>query len=337
MAAMLGQSSVDYAHLTSIDFNQASSNIGTAMGGHFSIGQEETATSPSTEATFSTLDRTMHVCPSSGVTACHLVVPPSCGSGSVTSFANLGSIDTRNAAYGTASDTRSAIGRSLRWAGQDFTKDFSGSCLKVEDKSNKRYLVPAEAANQKCAMSTLFGVNVNKTGFCAGRYVDSKATFAHDPAGRKCRVVTAADFATVSEALNARFAESNALQGGLTLTMRSFNPTDSKLAQELIDGGFVPKVTLSTTFNRETTADFLDGTAVAPSKDLSLTRTQAHALIGEAHDAGNELASGFVNETSFAENILKLSLDGESGISTVNSISPVSSGSGGAVISVPEP
>lgn len=313
LASMLGQSSVDYAHLTSIDFNKASTNIGTAMGGHFTLGSEEAGT----ESTFATLDRTMHVCRDSGVTACHLVVPPSCGSGAMSTFSDLGSMDTRHVAYGSAADTRSAIGRSLRWAGQDFTKDFSGQCLKVDAGSKARYLVPSDVEHRKCAMSTLFGANVNKAGFCNGRYADAKATFAVDPDGRKCRVVTEDDFATVSKALKSRFAESNPLQAGLTLTMKSFKPTDAELAEELTESGFTPRVTLSATFNRETTSEFLNKAVDDESEAVtsaSLSRADMHKLIGEDYSAETStatLGAGFTSEESFAEGIMNLKLEGE--------------------------
>lgn len=316
LSAMLGQSSVDYAHLTSIDFNKASTNIGTAMGGHITLGSK----SAGTESTFATLDRTMHVCKDSGVTACHLVVPPSCGSGNMSTYTDLGSIDAKHAAYGTPAETRSAIGRSLRWAGQDFTKDFSGQCLKVDAGTKARYLVPSDVEHRKCAMSTLFGANVNKPGFCDGRYSDSKATFAVDPDGRKCRVVTAEDFATVSKALKSRFAESNPLQNGLTLTMKSFKPTDADLANELTESGFTPRVTLSATFNRETTQSFLSKDTVAEddadsaTTSASLSRAEMHKLIGEDYEAdtsGATMGAGFTSEESFAEGIMNLTLAGE--------------------------
>jgi hypothetical protein len=215
LSRMLGQTTVDLAHLSEIAFDHAATNLGCAVGGHFEHGLGDTA------STFSTLDRAMHVNSGGEVTACHVVVGPSCGSGSLQVYDNLGSVKPVRT-LGTHEDTRSAIGRSLRWAGQDHTSNLSGACLKVGLGDAVRYLVPAEKADQKCAMSTLFGVNATKEDFCGGRYTKARATKAMCPEGRNCTVVTAEDFGTVKAALLNRFAEKNPLQDGLTLKLKSF-------------------------------------------------------------------------------------------------------------------
>jgi hypothetical protein len=302
IAQMLGQTSVDFAHLKKIEFKKASTNIAVPMGGHFTIGNGQTS------STFATPDREMFVSNDGALTACHLVVPPSCGAGTMASFSDLGEINTEHVAYGTKEQVTSAIGRSLRWSGQPSTENFSGNCLKVTNNNITRYLVPTDTVHTSCAMSTLFGANVNKAGFCDGRYSDKKATFATDPDGRKCRVVTGEDFATVSTALKTRLAEGNPLRNGITLHMESFNENDAAVVQDMTDAGFTPRVSLSATFHRDTTEEFMrkpgDGTA-APS----ISRETMHELIGESMDSAPVI--GGVTSESFADTIMKLSLDGE--------------------------
>ena len=99
--------------------------------------------------------------------------------------------------------------------------------------------------------------------------------------------------------------------------MKSFKPTDAELARELTESGFTPRVTLSATFNRETTAEFLNKAVEeesAATTSVSLSRAEMHKLIGEdyaAETSSNTLGAGFTSEESFAEGIMNLKLAGE--------------------------
>jgi len=308
VAQLLGQTTVDFAHLKQIEFTKASSNIGVPMGGHFHIGVDDTA------STFATADRSMHICNDGNLVACHLVVPPSCGTGTMASFSDLGSVTAEEDCYGTKEQVSSAIGRSLRWSGQATTGNFSGNCLKVTNNNVVRYLVPVDNAQTGCAMSTLFAANVNKSGFCDGRYADAKATFATDPDGRKCRVVTGDDFATVSAALKTRLSEGNALRDGLTLNMESFSSSDADIVANMTENGFIPTVSLSATFHRDTTENFM--TKEKDESSSCVSREAMHALIGESMVTA-PVINGITNE-SFADSILKLSLAGETSQTALN-------------------
>ena len=303
LSRMLGQTTVDLAHLAEISFDSAATNIGCAVGGHFEHGRGDTA------ATFSTMDRAMHVNSSGNVTACHLVVGPSCGSGNVQVYQGLGSLKPAHT-LGTHEDTRSAIGRSLRWAGQDHTNNLSGACLKVGLGPAVRYLVPNDKSEQKCAMSTLFGVNATKDDFCGGRYTTARATKAVCPQGRECTVVTAEDFATVKDALLNRFSEKNPLMAGLTLKLKSFSQDDHALGTELTEAGFQPHINLVTTFKRALTKDFLG--SEQPAQHLAVTRTDMHELLGEDATTAALIAkqTGSTTADSFAKQIMALSLSG---------------------------
>jgi len=302
IAQLLGQTSVDMAHLKEIKFTKASTNIAVPMGGHFTLGNNDTA------STFATQDRAMYISNDGALTACHLVVPPACGTGTMASFSDLGSVTTTEECYGTKDQVSSAIGRSLRWSGQPSTENFAGNCLKVTNNNVTRYLVPSEGQHTSCAMSTLFAANVNKAGFCDGRYTDKNATFATDPDGRKCRVVTGEDFATVSTALKGRLAEGNALRDGLTLHMESFHDGDADVVDNMTEHGFLPTVSLTATFLRDTTDTFMASDTNTTASCIS--RADMHKFIGEDMDNAPVIGNSITNET-FADSIMKLSLTGE--------------------------
>ena len=302
LATMLGQTTVDLAHLQSIDFHDATTNVSEPVGVHMSIGTGET------ESTFATVDRVHHVGQNEAVTACHAVVGPSSSNGTVQTYSNLGSVDVHFANDANAqTDTRHALGRCLRWSGQQASKSMAGSCTSVGLGDQQRWLVPTEQPDLQCSMSTLFAVNSDKTEFCGSRYAETAATFANDQKGRRCKVVTAQDFKDVQTALKSRFAEKNPLKNGLTFNFETFNDgAGGKMSASMVN----PTVTLNGQMNRMTTEDFLAQDMNANAAQPAMTTADMHSLLGETAPAvtATTLAD---SPSSFAQTIMGLELTGQ--------------------------
>lgn len=304
LATMLGQTTVDLAHLQSVDFHDATTNINEPVGVHLSIGKD------GSESTFATADRVHHVGLNEAVTACHAVIGPSSNNGAVQTFSNLGSVNAHFANDASAqTDTRHALGRCLRWFGQKVAKSMAGSCTSVGLGEQQRWLIPSDAADQQCSMSTLFAVNSDKPDFCASRYADTTATFANDQQGRRCKVVTAQDFTDVQSALKSRFAEKNPLKDGMTFNFETF---DDGVANKSMSTKYPPTVTLNGQFNRMTTASFLSQDFAADTPQTAMTTADMHALLGETAPAVTASASSD-SPSTFAQTIMGLSLAGQSG------------------------
>ena len=306
LAQVLGQTTVDLAHLTDIEFTAATTNIAANVGATLSTGTGEST------STFATPDRVYHVMDGGPMTGCHTVIGPSSGCGAVATYSGLGGVSVHFSNDVTAQmDARHALGRSLRWAGNDVSKSIAGSCTSVGIGESQRWLVPAEASEHRCSMSTLFGVNSNQRDFCDHRYSDKNATFAHDQKGRNCKVVTAADFAEVKTALQSRLSEKSCLQHGLNFEFETFAADDRKLHAELTKAGFTPSVTLGVKLNRITTNDFLSQDLSA-GNSMHVTTADMHAMLGEVAPvhAVTEAAMA-TTPASFAQAIMGLSLKGE--------------------------
>jgi hypothetical protein len=307
---MLGQTTVDLAHLQSVDFHDATTNVSEPVGVHLSVGKGET------ESTFATIDRVHHVGQNEAVTACHAVVGPSSNNGTVHTFSNLGSVDVHFANDVNAqTDTRHALGRCLRWSGQQQSKSMAGSCTSVGLGDQQRWLVPTEPADLQCSMSTLFSVNSDKPEFCGSRYATTSATFANDQQGRRCKVVTAQDFKDVQSALKSRFAEKNPLKDGLTFNFETFNDGASGKTSASMEN---PMVTLNGQMNRMTTADFLaQDLSSSTTPKPAMTAADMHALLGET--APEVTATALADSpSSFAQSIMGLELNGEAATSSAS-------------------
>lgn len=302
LATMLGQTTVDLAHVQSIDFHDATTNIGEPVGLHLSIGKG------ATESTFATTDRVHHIGQNNAVTACHAIVGPASHDNTVQTYTNLGSVDVHFGNDTNAQiDTKHALGRCLRWSGQKVAKSMAGSCTSVGLGDQQRWLVPAEQPDLQCSMSTLFSVNSDKPEFCGSRYADTTATFANDQQGRRCKVVTAADFAEVQTALKSRFAEKSPLKAGLTFNFETF---DDGVACTTASSLSTPMVTLNGQFNRLTTEDFLAKDVSANAVQPAMTTTDMHTLLGESVPP-TTATSMDDSPSSFAQTILGLSLAGQ--------------------------
>lgn len=306
IAQVLGQTTVDLAHLTDLEFTAATTNIAANVGTTLSTG------SGGTTSTFATPDRVYHLMEGSPMTGCHTIIGPSSGCGAVATYAGLGGVSV-HFSHDTAAqmDARHALGRSLRWAGNDVSKSIAGSCTSVGLGDAQRWLVPADKSEHRCSMSTLFGVNSNQRDFCDQRYADKQATFARDQQGRNCKVVTASDFADVKSALQSRLSEKSCLQHGLTFDFETFATDDKKLHKELTAAGFTPSVTLGVKLNRMTTQEFL-AKDMSAGNGMHVTTADMHAMLGETMPASAVTEAAMATTpASFAEAIMGLSLKGD--------------------------
>lgn len=307
LSRICGQPNADLIHLDNITTTQTTSNVAVPTGVHFSIGN-----TPETHANFESISRQNHVCGETGnITACHVVVPPSSIEGQVSVF----SPNVKTSADFTHGPTQRAateyaLSRSLRWAPETLSGNMSGSCTKVTAGEQTRWLLPNSPEHAKCAMSKLFLQNQETgSGFCQDRYSVKNRTEAIDQKGRNCTVVTGSDFANISSQLSERLKTSSPLDKGLTVNVESLtNGDDTALHAAMTEKNHAPMVTLSATFNRIPTKQFLEETHPGISDQVH-TAAHFHEMLGEDANVSQHMTAIGSTASSFAENIMKLNLN----------------------------